>query len=164
MQPAYDTRFPSIEDLRARSARRVPRFVFEYLDGGCNEDTNLRRNREDLERTLGPGGVAHTDVDPGQLVERGWKVRRRAGHRLIALDRLVELVGLVVEAPQGETGQVDDLPLLLGLGGGAKHLSERLDRARVLVAEGVDDPDEVPRLREVRAPLLHGLERLTRLL
>jgi len=23
---------------------RIPRFVFEYLDGGCNEDINLHKN------------------------------------------------------------------------------------------------------------------------
>lgn len=44
----YDTRFPSVEDLRERARRRIPRFAFEYLDGGCNEDVNLHRNTSDI--------------------------------------------------------------------------------------------------------------------
>lgn len=48
MNTSYDTNFPSIEDLRARAKRRIPRFAFEYLDGGCNEDVNLRKNTAEL--------------------------------------------------------------------------------------------------------------------
>ena len=40
MSSAIDSRFPSVEDLRSRAKRRIPRFAFEYLDGGCNEDVN----------------------------------------------------------------------------------------------------------------------------
>jgi L-lactate dehydrogenase (cytochrome) len=50
MQTSYDPRYPSMDDLRARAQRRIPRFAFEYLDGGCNEDVNLHRNRSDLQR------------------------------------------------------------------------------------------------------------------
>jgi len=65
MAAAYDPRFPSVDDLRARARRRIPRFAFEYLDGGCNEDVNLTRNTDDLRRVelvpryLGP----HAGVD-----------------------------------------------------------------------------------------------------
>ena len=59
MDPAFDPRYPSIDDLRARARRRIPRFAFEYLDGGCNEDVNLDRNRADLQRiALADGGAA----------------------------------------------------------------------------------------------------------
>ncbi|MEM9985961.1 MAG: alpha-hydroxy-acid oxidizing protein, partial [Bacteroidota bacterium] len=44
----YDSRFPSIDDLRHRAKQRVPKFAFEYLDGGCNEDVNLMRNTKEL--------------------------------------------------------------------------------------------------------------------
>jgi L-lactate dehydrogenase (cytochrome) len=37
-------KYPSIEDLRARAQQKIPRFAFEYLDGGCNEDVNLHKN------------------------------------------------------------------------------------------------------------------------
>ena len=29
---------------------RIPKFAFEYLDGGCNEDVNLRKNTDDLRK------------------------------------------------------------------------------------------------------------------
>ncbi|MDJ0786848.1 MAG: alpha-hydroxy acid oxidase [Myxococcota bacterium] len=48
MSRSFDSRWPSVADLRARAARRIPRFAFEYLDGGCNEDVNLERNTRDL--------------------------------------------------------------------------------------------------------------------
>lgn len=44
----FDTRYPSIDDLRNKAMRRIPRFAFEYLDGGCNEDVNLKRNTSDI--------------------------------------------------------------------------------------------------------------------
>ncbi len=48
MKLDYDPRFPSVDDLRARAKKRIPRFAFEYLDGGCNEDINLHRNTSDI--------------------------------------------------------------------------------------------------------------------
>lgn len=44
----FDTRYPSIEDLRTKAQNKIPKFAFEYLDGGCNEDVNLRRNTSEL--------------------------------------------------------------------------------------------------------------------
>lgn len=48
MNKKIDSRFPSVADLRARAKKRIPRFAFEYLDGGCNEDVNLARNTSDI--------------------------------------------------------------------------------------------------------------------
>jgi L-lactate dehydrogenase (cytochrome) len=48
MKLDYDSRYPSVDDLRTRARQRIPRFAFEYLDGGCNEDVNLYRNTADL--------------------------------------------------------------------------------------------------------------------
>lgn len=48
MQLDYDPRYPGIDDLRERARKRIPRFAFEYLDGGCNEDVNLHRNTADI--------------------------------------------------------------------------------------------------------------------
>lgn len=45
---SFDTRYPSIDDLRNRACRKIPRFAFEYLDGGCNEDVNLVRNTREI--------------------------------------------------------------------------------------------------------------------
>ena len=40
----YDPKYPSVDDLRERAGKRIPRFAFEYLDGECNEDVTLHRN------------------------------------------------------------------------------------------------------------------------
>lgn len=48
MNLSYNTSLPGIDDLRNRAMRRIPRFAFEYLDGGCNEDVNLHRNTAEL--------------------------------------------------------------------------------------------------------------------
>jgi len=40
----------SIDELRAQARRRLPRFVFEYLDGGAEDEVTLRRNREVFEQ------------------------------------------------------------------------------------------------------------------
>lgn len=38
----------SISDYRALAKRRLPRFLFEYMDGGSYDEVTLRRNQEDL--------------------------------------------------------------------------------------------------------------------
>ncbi len=48
MDLKYDTKYPSIEDLIKKAKRKIPRFAFEYLDGGCNEDVNLYKNTAEL--------------------------------------------------------------------------------------------------------------------
>ncbi|MDJ0646850.1 MAG: alpha-hydroxy acid oxidase [Flavobacteriaceae bacterium] len=49
MKWPYNTRYPSVDDLREKAKKRIPKFAFEYLDGGCNEDVNLHRNRSDIQ-------------------------------------------------------------------------------------------------------------------
>ena len=44
----YNSNFPSTDDLRNKAKRNIPKFAFEYLDGGCNEDINLHRNTREL--------------------------------------------------------------------------------------------------------------------
>ncbi len=41
-------RYPDIDFLRAKAKKRIPRFAFEYLDGGCNSEVNLRRNTAEI--------------------------------------------------------------------------------------------------------------------
>lgn len=45
----FNTKYPSVSDLRNKAARRIPRFAFEYMDGGCNEDVNLHKNTAELQ-------------------------------------------------------------------------------------------------------------------
>ena len=44
----YNPHYPSIDDLREKAKRRIPRFAFEYLDGGCNEEINLYKNTAEI--------------------------------------------------------------------------------------------------------------------
>ena len=39
-----NSKYPSIPDLRDKAKTKIPRFAFEYLDGGCNDDVSLKRN------------------------------------------------------------------------------------------------------------------------
>ena len=48
MNIKYNSRYPSIDDLRKKAQQRIPRFAFEYLEGGCNEDVNLYKNTTEL--------------------------------------------------------------------------------------------------------------------
>ncbi|MCR9246781.1 MAG: alpha-hydroxy-acid oxidizing protein [bacterium] len=43
-----DSRYPSVEHLRARGRRRTPAFAFDYLDNGCHDNLNMRRNTDEL--------------------------------------------------------------------------------------------------------------------
>lgn len=45
----YNPRYPCVKDLKERAKRRIPKFAFDYLEGGCNEEVNLRRNKSDFE-------------------------------------------------------------------------------------------------------------------
>ena len=46
----YDPRYPSIADLRAKAKKQIPKFAFEYLEGGCNEDISLQKNTDELRK------------------------------------------------------------------------------------------------------------------
>ena len=44
----FNSSYPSVEDLRNRAQKKIPKFAFEYLDGGCNEDVNLHKNTAEI--------------------------------------------------------------------------------------------------------------------
>lgn len=46
---ARHLRYPTIEDLRARARRRVPRFAFDFIDGGCGQNASRSNNRAALD-------------------------------------------------------------------------------------------------------------------
>ena len=50
MKWPFNSKYPSVEDLRKKAIGRIPRFAFEYLEGGCNEDVNLFKNTDDLRK------------------------------------------------------------------------------------------------------------------
>ena len=49
---SYNPRYPSIRDLQIKAKKRIPQFAFEYLEGGCNDDINLKRNMTDLQEVM----------------------------------------------------------------------------------------------------------------
>ncbi len=47
---SFNTDYPSVADLRTKAKSRIPKFAFEYLDGGCNEDVSITRNTEEIRK------------------------------------------------------------------------------------------------------------------
>ena len=50
MAMSFDSDYPSVDDLRTKAKSRIPKFAFEYLDGGCNEDVSLARNTSEIRK------------------------------------------------------------------------------------------------------------------
>ena len=48
MDIKINSKYPSVYDLRQKAKQKIPRFAFEYLDGGCNEDVNLYKNTSEI--------------------------------------------------------------------------------------------------------------------
>ncbi|NUO02788.1 MAG: alpha-hydroxy-acid oxidizing protein [Saprospiraceae bacterium] len=80
MKIPYHPNYPSIDDLRTRARQRIPRFAFEYLDGGCNEDINLHKNTAE---------IREVELKPYYLKKFG------------TADLKTELFGQVYDAPFG---------------------------------------------------------------
>ncbi len=48
----YNSKYPSVTDLKRKAKSRIPKFAFDYLEGGCNEELNLARNENDFDDIL----------------------------------------------------------------------------------------------------------------
>jgi L-lactate dehydrogenase (cytochrome) len=48
MKHTFNTDYPSVDFLREKAKSRIPGFAFDYLEGGCNEEVNLRKNTSEL--------------------------------------------------------------------------------------------------------------------
>ncbi|SFT81890.1 alpha-hydroxy acid oxidase [Sedimentitalea nanhaiensis] len=57
-------RFPGVADLRARAHRRLPTFVWDYLDSGTGMETTKARNRAALDRVGFMPSILHGQIDP----------------------------------------------------------------------------------------------------
>lgn len=80
MQIKYNTSYPGIDDLIKKAKQKIPRFAFEYLDGGCNEDVNLVKNTAELREV---------ELKPYYLTKH------------VSSDMKTELFGHVYDAPFG---------------------------------------------------------------
>ncbi len=48
MEQEFNPNYPSIESLRKKAKCKVPGFAFDYVDGACNEELNLRKNTQEI--------------------------------------------------------------------------------------------------------------------
>jgi len=44
----FISQYPSISDLKIKARKKIPRFAFEYLNGGCNDNVNIKRNTDEI--------------------------------------------------------------------------------------------------------------------
>ncbi|WP_312698022.1 alpha-hydroxy acid oxidase [Sphingobacterium mizutaii] len=65
----YNPGYPSVADLKKRAKWRIPKFAFDYLEGGCNEELNLARNENDFDDILLKPQYLHVSGDIDMSVE-----------------------------------------------------------------------------------------------
>lgn len=58
------SKYPALCDLRRRARRRLPHFVWEFLDSGTGQDRAKARNREALDNILLMPSILHGEVTP----------------------------------------------------------------------------------------------------
>ncbi|WP_342078808.1 alpha-hydroxy acid oxidase [Yoonia sp. SS1-5] len=58
------TRYPAISDLKARARRRIPHFVWEYLDSATGVEATQARNRSALDQVLFHPSILHGEFEP----------------------------------------------------------------------------------------------------
>ncbi|MEP1961896.1 alpha-hydroxy acid oxidase [Tateyamaria sp.] len=59
-----NSRFPALSDLRNRAQKRIPKFVWEYLDSGTGVEATRARNRTALDRVGLMPSVLHGEFEP----------------------------------------------------------------------------------------------------
>ncbi|SLN30144.1 L-lactate dehydrogenase [cytochrome] [Roseovarius litorisediminis] len=64
-----NSRYPALSDLRARAKRRLPLFVWEYLDSGTGVEATKARNRSQLDCVRLMPSVLHGEFEPDVSVE-----------------------------------------------------------------------------------------------
>ncbi len=57
-------KFPALSDLRNRAKKRIPKFVWEYLDSGTGNEATKARNRAALDRVGMLPSVLHGEFTP----------------------------------------------------------------------------------------------------
>lgn len=59
-----DNRFPGLTDLQQRAKRRVPKFVWEFLESGTGDEAAVHRNRAALDAVLLTPAILQGDFTP----------------------------------------------------------------------------------------------------
>ena len=57
-------KYPGLADLRARAKRRIPHFVWEFLDSGTGTEQARDRNRTSLDAVLLAPSILHGEFEP----------------------------------------------------------------------------------------------------
>ena len=58
------SKYPAIVDLKSRARRRIPHFVWEYLDSATGVEATQRRNRTELDKVLFNPSILHGEFEP----------------------------------------------------------------------------------------------------
>jgi L-lactate dehydrogenase (cytochrome) len=58
------SRYPALSDLKARARRRIPHFVWEYLDSATGSETSTARNRAALDAVLFRPAALRGEITP----------------------------------------------------------------------------------------------------
>lgn len=58
------SKFPAIADLKKHAQRRIPHFVWEYLDSATGSEATLHRNRIKLDEVLFQPSILHGEFTP----------------------------------------------------------------------------------------------------
>ncbi|RBW42941.1 alpha-hydroxy-acid oxidizing protein [Loktanella sp. D2R18] len=64
MRMSLHTKYPAISDLRTRARKRIPHFVWEYLDSATGVEATKLRNRTALDQVLLKPSILHGEFDP----------------------------------------------------------------------------------------------------
>ncbi len=64
-----DTRYPALADLRTRARRRIPHFVWEFLDSGTGVEATMARNRTELDKIRLMPSILHGEFAPDLSVD-----------------------------------------------------------------------------------------------
>ncbi|WP_306152609.1 alpha-hydroxy acid oxidase [Roseovarius sp. MMSF_3281] len=59
-----DAKYPGLSDLRDHAMRRIPRFVWEYLDSATGQEATQRRNRSEMDKLRLMPSILHGEVEP----------------------------------------------------------------------------------------------------
>lgn len=49
MRNFFDPQLPDVKSLKKRAKQRIPKFAFDYLEGGCHDEIGLLRNRDAIQ-------------------------------------------------------------------------------------------------------------------
>lgn len=168
----------SVDDLRLAARRRVPRFAFDYVDGGAGAEDGLSRNRAAFRRaTFSPRVLVNTDgaLDTGRnFLGRRWSLpfgvapMGLAGMAWpgadIALARAAQAAGVPYVAATPATATLESLRTAapdsawfqLYVGKSAEITDDLLARARAAGYDTLVVTADVPRPGKRRRDLRNG--------